>query len=151
MVASFLLSSTLVPVLSVWLQRGHNGGATHADAFKRLAAGYASLLKPLVSARGLVLLVYVGLVAAAFYFIAPKVGTELFPKVDAGQIQLRLRASPGTPLEKTEAIALRVLELIQREAGADKVAMSIGLVGVHAQTYPINLIYQWNAGTQEGV
>ncbi|MEQ2007113.1 MAG: efflux RND transporter permease subunit, partial [Limisphaerales bacterium] len=57
----------------------------------------------------------------------------------------------GTQLAQTETIALRLLDLIKREVGADNVLISIGLVGVHAQTYPINLIYQWNAGTQEGV
>jgi multidrug efflux pump subunit AcrB len=109
------------------------------------------LLRPLLSARWLVVLVYLAVALGGLWLLAPRLGTEIFPKVDAGQIQLRLRAAPGTQLEKTEAIALRVLDLIKREAGADNVLMSIGLVGVHAQTYPINLIYQWNAGTQEGV
>ena len=65
-------------------------------------------------------------------------------------VRLALRR-PLTILVAVIAIALGVLELIQREAGPDNVAMTIGLVGVHAQTYPINLIYLWNAGTQEGV
>ncbi len=180
MVASFVLSSTLVPVLSVWLLRGaqHRGAqaaglpdaaarrivpnsiqsenesrraASTAREPRALPDAYASLLRPLFAARWLVLLVYLGLAAGALWFLAPRLGTELFPKVDAGQLQLRLRAAPGTQLAKTETIALRLLELIAREAGPENVAMTIGLVGVHAQTYPINLIYQWNAGTQEGV
>jgi|APGre2960657505_1045072.scaffolds.fasta_scaffold04075_4 multidrug efflux pump subunit AcrB len=180
MVASFVLSSTLVPVLSVWLLRGaqHRGAqaaglpdaaarrivpnsiqsenesqraASTAREPRALPDAYASLLRPLLAARWLVLLVYLGLAAGALYFIAPKLGTELFPKVDAGQIQLRLRATPGTQLEKTEAIALRVLDLIKREAGPNNVQMSIGLVGVHAANYPVNLIHQWNAGPEEGV
>ena len=180
MVASFVLSSTLVPVLSVWLLRGaqHRGAqaaglpdaaarrivpnsiqsenesrraASTAREPRALPDAYASLLRPLLAARWLVLLVYLGLAAGALWFLAPRLGTELFPKVDAGQLQLRLRAAPGTQLAKTETIALRLLELIAREAGPENVAMTIGLVGVHAQTYPINLIYQWNAGTQEGV
>ncbi len=44
-----------------------------------------------------------------------------------------------------------MLELIKREAGPDNVQMSIGLVGVHAANYPVNLIHQWNAGPEEGV
>ena len=159
MVASFVLSSTLVPVLSVWLLRsaGFQHGAKEAAQDQRavLEAGapsaYASLLRPLLAARWLVLLVYLGLTVAALWLIFPRLGTELFPKVDAGQIQVRLRATPGTQLQATEAIALRVLDLIKREAGPDNVLISIGLLGVHAQTYPINLIYQWNAGPEEGV
>ena len=151
MVASFVLSSTLVPVLSVWLLRGHESETHEAGFFGRMTAVYAALVKPLVSARWLVLMVYLGVAAAALWLITPRLGTEIFPKVDAGQIQLRLRATPGTQLEKTEAIALRVLDLIKREAGPDNVQMSIGLVGVHAANYPVNLIHQWNAGPEEGV
>ena len=165
MVASFVLSSTLVPVLSVWLLRGHAAAEvrrrtpTTPEEIRPLtsaatapgASAYSQLLAPLLSARWLVLLVYLALAAAAFVLIVPRLGTEIFPKVDASQLQLRLRAAPGTQLQATEAIALRLLDLIKREAGPDNVAITIGLVGVHAQTYPINLIYQWNAGTQEGV
>ena len=147
MVASFVLSTTLVPVLSVWLLRGHEPGVKEVKG----SPAYASLLRPLLSARWLVLLVYLGLTAGALWLVTPRLGTEIFPKVDAGQIQLRLRATPGTQLEKTEAIALRVLDLIKREAGPDNVQMSIGLVGVHAANYPVNLIHQWNAGPEEGV
>ncbi len=175
MVASFVLSSTLVPVLSVWFLRGAHASGVPDEASRRVAStaiqsedesrrgtstaretralpnAYASLLRPLLSARWLVVPVYLAAAAAALWLLAPRLGTEIFPKVDAGQLQLRLRAAPGTQLDKTEAVALRLLDLIKREAGADNVLMSIGLIGVHAQTYPINLIYQWNAGTEEGV
>ncbi len=162
MVASFVLSSTLVPVLSVWLLRsaglrpgakdapdGHAGSETGAPS--ALARAYAAVVGPLLAARWLVLLVYLGGAAVGLWFLGPRLGTEIFPKVDAGQIQLRLRAAPGTQLEKTEGIALRVLDLIKREAGAENVVMSIGLVGVHAANYPVNLIHQWNAGPEEAV
>ncbi|MEQ1854030.1 MAG: efflux RND transporter permease subunit, partial [Chthoniobacteraceae bacterium] len=49
----------------------------------------------------------------------------------------------------TEKMALRALDLIQREAGADHIGMTLGLVGVHAQNYPVNLIHQWNGGPEE--
>ena len=168
MVASFVLSSTLVPVLSVWLLRGaHASGAAVSAASSPatgtvarpqaggtpapLASAYASFLRPLLTARWLLVPLYLAAALGGLWLLAPRLGTEIFPKVDAGQIQLRLRAAPGTQLEKTEAIALRVLDLIKREAGPDNVQMSIGLVGVHAANYPVNLIHQWNAGPEEGV
>ena len=43
--------------------------------------------------------------------LAPRLGVELFPSVDAGQLQLRLRAPTGTRIERTELLALRVLDL----------------------------------------
>ena len=80
---------------------------------------------------------------------ADRLGTEIFPQVDAGQLRLRLRAPAGTQVERTEALALQALELIKQEAGADNVALTLGFVGVHAPSYPINLIYQWNGGPDE--
>ena len=171
MIASFILSSTLVPILSVWFLRsaGFRRGANettpddravleagvsfvHDPSFiRKLQSAYAAMLRPIVAARWALVLVYLVASLGIVWFVGRNLGTEIFPKVDAGQIQLRLRAAPGAHLDRTEAVALRVLELIKREAGADNVLISIGLVGVHAQTYPINLIYQWNAGTQEGV
>src|SRR5206468_2558508 len=84
-------------------------------------------------------------------FVGRQIGTEIFPRVDAGQLQLRLRAPSGTRVEGTEAIALEVLELIKKEVGAENVAISLGFVGVHAPSYPINLVYLWNGGSEEGV
>jgi multidrug efflux pump subunit AcrB len=83
--------------------------------------------------------------------LAPGVASEIFPKVDAGQIQLRFRAEPGTPVEVTEKIARRILDVLAEEAGQDQVRMTMGLVGVHASNYPVNLIHQWNSGPEEGV
>jgi multidrug efflux pump subunit AcrB len=72
--------------------------------------------------------------------------------VDAGQLQLRLRAPAGTPVEDTEKIAQRVLAMVAgRAGGADKVAVTMGLIGVHAPNYPVNLIHQWNSGPGEAV
>jgi multidrug efflux pump subunit AcrB len=48
-------------------------------------------------------------------------------------------------------MALQALELIKREAGPDNVEITLGFVGVHAPSYPINLIYLWNGGSEEGV
>jgi multidrug efflux pump subunit AcrB len=41
--------------------------------------------------------------------------------------------------------------MIKQEAGAENIAITLGLVGVHAPSYPINLIYLWNGGSEEGV
>ena len=83
--------------------------------------------------------------------IGPRLGTEIFPKVSAGQLQIRLRAPTGTHVTNTEAIALQTLDLIKNEVGSNNVAITLGFVGVHAPSYPINLIYLWNGGSEEGV
>ena len=154
MIASFLLSSTLVPVLSVWFLRRHPVpvSSTSTSDFKlaRSAGLYAALVRPFIAARWHVLPIYL---AAAFGLVAvfgPRLGLEIFPQVDSGQLAIRFRGAAGTKVEKTEAVAKQILDVINREAGAANVALTIGLVGVHASNYPVNLIYLFNTGPEEG-
>ena len=155
MVASYLLSSTLVPILSVWVLRGHPsavGGQTPAETtFARFQGRYAGLLRGVVRWRWLVVAVYLVAAGVIIVFVGRRLGTEIFPSVEAGQLQVRLRAPAGTQIESTEAVALRVLDLIKQEAGPQNVDITLGFVGVHGANYPINLIYLWNGGPEEGV
>src|SRR5262249_2712031 len=82
----------------------------------------------------------------------PGLGTEIFPKVDSGQFQLRVRAPDGSALEETEKLAQDVLEEIARQAGGEQnVDITVSLVGTASYNYPINAIYLWTAGPQEAV
>src|SRR5438477_9496277 len=82
----------------------------------------------------------------------PGLGTEIFPKVDSGQFQLRVRAPDGSALEDTEALAKDALEEIARQAGGEQnVDISVTLVGTASYNYPINAIYLWTSGPQEAV
>jgi multidrug efflux pump subunit AcrB len=83
--------------------------------------------------------------------VGRRLGTEIFPRVDAGQLQLRLRAPTGTQIDGTEAVALRALDLIGQEVGPRNIQISLGFLGVHGASYPINFIYLWNGGPEEGV
>lgn len=152
MVASYLLSSTLVPVLSVWIlrthpPRGHEGKTTR---FERLQARYGRMVDALVGWRWVLVPIYIAGAALTVWLAGSRVGVDIFPKSDAAQLALRLRAPVGTRVESTEKIALQVLEIIKREAGPANVGLTMGLVGVHAPNYPINLIFLWNGGPEEG-
>ena len=155
MVASYLLASTFVPVISTWIIRGHRPeGSPQAGkrySFARFQSSYQKALQKVVAVRWLVLIAY--LLASVFLIIAvgSNLGREIFPKVDTGQLQLRLRAPAGTHVTGTEAIALEVLDLIKREVGEKNVAVTLGFVGVHTPSYPISLVYLWNGGSEEGV
>src|SRR5207302_3998115 len=121
-------------------------------AFARFRNRYTRLIRAMVSARVIVALTYAAVSVLILVLLIPRLGTEIFPQVDAGQLQLRLRAPAGTRVEATEKIALEVLDLIKDEAGgADRVDVTLGLVGVHPPNYPINLIYLWNGGSDEAV
>ena len=93
MLASYILSSTFVPVLSVWLLR-HAHAARIPEAWSsRLRGRFRGMLERLVRARRMLVLGVSGRVRRdRRSSSAARLGTEIFPLVDAGEFRLRLRA-----------------------------------------------------------
>jgi multidrug efflux pump subunit AcrB len=146
--ASFVLSSTLVPVLSVWLLRR---ASAHEESAGPLTRAYEALAKVAVGMRWILVPAYLGGCALIVLSLGPFLNAEIFPKTDTGQFALRFRAPSGTQVAITEGIAKQILATIAREAGGtDKVAMTIGMVGVHNASFPVNLVHLWNGGPEEG-
>ena len=150
MAASFILALTLVPVLYVWIGGEHHG-EREGGFFDRLRASYRRLVGTFVRLRLVVLAVYLVVSAATVYFVGGALGTEIFPSADSGQIQVRLRAPTGTRVERTEAMALKVLDTIAQAVGPDNVLASLGFVGSQPSSYPVNTIYLWTSGPHEAV
>jgi multidrug efflux pump subunit AcrB len=146
MISSYLLSSTLVPVLSAWLLRAGSG---HRES--RLVRLYGWYLEGALRFRWPLAAVYTLSAAALLFLLYPRLGTEVFPETRGDQFQLRLRAATGTRIERTELIALKALELVQAEAGKDSVAISTGFIGVQPASYPINTIHLFTSGPHEAV
>jgi len=155
MVTSYFLSSTFVPVLSVWLlqhEPGHSDVPTDDPGFfAGLRSRYDGAVEWVLAMRWPVIAGYVIIAAVVIFFVGNQVGTEIFPTVDAGQFQLRLRAPTGTRIERTEEIAVKALDLIKEKVGADNVAITVGYVGVVPSSFPINSVYQWMSGPQEAI
>jgi multidrug efflux pump subunit AcrB len=154
MMTSYLLSSTFVPVLSVWLLRHEHqsqGASSGRFSFTRLRAGYAGTLRALMRLRWISASAYLAIAALVIWLVGGQVGREIFPTVDSGQFQLRLRAPTGTRIEITEQLAVRALEVIKQKVGADNVAISVGYVGLIPSSYPINTIFLWTSGPEEAV
>src|SRR5688572_29745164 len=155
MIASFLLASSLVPVLSVWLLgRRHDTAATAAhrtDWVERIRHRLAALLQRVAPARVLSVVVYVLVTVGVVAAIGPRLGREIFPPSGVKQFQLRFRAPAGTKFESTERLGRDVLDEIAQAAGADNVEITLGYVGVQPSSYPINTIFLWTGGSHEGV
>ena len=143
MIASYLLSSTIVPILSIWW---HSEPKKHTEFKPASESRLRWLFLPSLTTRHILVPAYLAGTIFAISIIVPFLGTEIFPQIDAGQLQLRLRAPTATRLETTEQIAMRTLAIIAEEA---PIATSMGLIGVHAPNYPVNLIHQWNSGPEE--
>ncbi len=151
MIASFILSSTLVPILSVWLLKGHTSEVHDASFIGKMQKNYTGVLRSVVALRWPLAIVYVVVAGLVVWFVGSRLGTEIFPKTDTGQFALRFRNPSGTQVGITEQTAQKILATIAREAGGeDKVEISIGMVGVHNSSFPVNLVHLWNGGPEEG-
>jgi multidrug efflux pump subunit AcrB len=151
MLASYVLSSTLVPVLANWLlpERAAAGeDPLLGRIYARLQGGLLRLRWPL---SGLYLAVAAAVVAWGVTRAERSLGTDIFPAVDTGFLQLRLRAPTGTRVERTELVTLQVLDAIREEAGPGNVAITLDFTGVQPASYPVNTIHLWTSGPQEAV
>jgi multidrug efflux pump subunit AcrB len=97
------------------------------------------------------LAVYLVIAAGTVHFVGGALGTEIFPSADSGQIQVRLRAPTGTRVERTERMALQVLDTVAATVGPENVQASLGFVGSQPPSYPVNLIHLWTGGPHEAV
>lgn len=148
--ASYVLSSTLVPVLATWWLHTHQAG-TAPSAFERLRDRYQGTVRRVLALRFVVVGGYLIACAIVLTLLLPAIGSELFPVTGSDQLQLRLRAPVGTRIERTEPITLKVLDAVKAEVGEGNVRISTAFIGVQPPNYPINTIYLWTSGPHEAV
>jgi multidrug efflux pump subunit AcrB len=173
MTASFLLSQTFVPVLANWLLKEHKhypevpalalddretaavveeGRHPHREtSFDRFKIRYTGWLEKIMDRGGLWTTVYLAgsciLIGVAFWAI----GTDILPKANSHQFQLRLRATDGTRVERTEEITLKVLDVIRKEVGEEHIAITSAYVGNVPTSYGTSQIFVFNSGPHEAV
>jgi multidrug efflux pump subunit AcrB len=151
MIASYLLSSSLVPVFSTWLMREAHRGEEHEGIFGHLRSFYERYLRLVLRFRRPLVLVYLAGAFGLLYVLLPRMGTELFPDANAPLLRVRLRAPAGTRIEETERIVLRALNVIQKGAGKDNVQITSDFMGVVPPSYPVDLIHLFTSGPQEAI
>ncbi len=161
MIASYVLSRTLVPMMADLMLRGEKGHATHpasqsshADpsdrpsafnrGFERFQGSYLRALKWSLDHRMAVFVVFLLTVGVTVAMI-PFVGRDFFPRVDAGQIKLHLRAPAGSRLEETERIAAETEAIVRRLIPEAEIGTVISNVGLTSERY--NFIFTDNAAT----
>src|SRR5215472_12165077 len=148
MLASYVLSRTLVPTLAkYWLQlhEGHTGAPRHLAQhlqrrfeqwFFRIRERYHDLLARALAAGPRFALPFLGAMAATALLafplgrFLPGLGQDFFPRVDAGQIKLHLRAATGVRIEETAALCDRIEATIRSVIPAREVATIVDNIGV---------------------
>ncbi len=155
MIASFLLSSSLLPVLFLWVHRNLERGRKALIAgrwdFDRVRDRWGAFLTQVGKLRWPVLAVYAGMVLAIILLLGPQLAQELFPSVGATQFRLRFDAPTGTRAEETERLVTGVLDEIRQAVGAQNVLITLGYVGTQGASYPINTVFLWTSGPHEAV
>src|SRR5205823_1315948 len=152
MLASYLLSRTLVPVMVKYLIRGHEGEKPPSNFFTRIQESFNRRFENLrqryvnglawsLQNRLTVFILFAVLVGSAFA-ILPVVGRDFFPTVDAGQFRLHVNAPPGTRLEESEQIFSRVEDVIREVVPPNDLAMVLDNIGT---PNGINLAFGDNA------
>jgi CzcA family heavy metal efflux pump len=156
MLASYLLSRTVVPTLVMYFLRHHvhetgteaRGwfGRFHAgfeSGFERLRNAYRNWLNACLHHRGLFAICFLGFCVASC-FLTPFLGQDFFPKVDAGQMRLHVRAKTGTRVEQTAALCDHVEEVIRQTIPRQELESVVDNIGL--PTSGINVSYN-NGGT----
>ncbi len=156
MLASYVLSRTLVPTMAMFLLRAHGGHRGKPSpwniaarfqiwfqgAFDAARDAYHALLKRLIAAPGLFLPLFLGACAAVFA-LYPWLGQDFFPTSDAGQIKLHIRTKTGMRIEETAAVCDRVEQAIRRAVPPAEVSSIIDNIGLPYSS--INLSYSTSA------
>ncbi|MEO1354802.1 MAG: efflux RND transporter permease subunit, partial [Pseudomonadota bacterium] len=158
MLASYVLSRTLVPTLVMMLMTGHTDDAKKPgprlttfgriyEAFNRqfehMRGNYAAVLGGLLERRRVFALSFLGFcVASCALFLV--LGRDFFPDVDAGQIRLHMRAPSGMRIEETARLADEVETAIRQIIPKNELSTILDNLGV--PNSGINLSYS-NAGT----
>jgi multidrug efflux pump subunit AcrB len=141
MMASYILSRTLVPTLAMYLLKSKEGGSGQSknplvrfqQAFERgfesLRHSYQGVLASLVQHRAVFIPVFLALCLAAFLLV-PWLGRNFFPTSDSGQFILHLRAKSGTRIEETARLCDLVESSVRQQIPAqemDNILDNIGL------------------------
>ena len=155
MISSYLLSSTFVPIMSVYLlkhKKNERRGAKRAWHLSTESADGYHRDRGLVRSRcaGLSLRSIWCACGVVLALSGLQVGTELFPQIDQGEFVLRFRPPPGSSFELTREMGLKCLQEIEHEAGTDNISITMGFVGQVAPNFGIDNMVLFMRGPDDG-
>jgi multidrug efflux pump subunit AcrB len=151
--ASYLLSSSLVPVLGNWIlkQEGNAAGHPKEERFDRFRKRFQAVLERIMAFPKLLLGAYALVAVLIIVLLGPRLAQEIFPSSASTQFRLRIDAPDGTRVAVTEALVQKVLAAITREAGAGNLDLTLGYIGTQPSSYPINTVFLWTSGSQQAI
>ena len=150
MIASYLLSSTFVPIMSVALLKHMGHHDEDRGLFARFLKVYRKTVRSFVGLRWLLVPAYLAGCGLILWLLGTQIGTELFPQIDSGQFVLRFRPPPGSNFELTREMAVKCLEEIEHEAKPENIQITMGFVGQVAPNFGIDNMVLFMRGPDDG-
>ena len=141
MLASYLLSRTLIPTLVMYIMRGHEHRAEAPKSFlgrfqrgferkfEDFRRSYEQLLETTLEHRGVFVLFFLAfclLSLGLFMFL----GQDFFPQVDAGLLRLHVRARPGLRVEETARLCDEIEAVLRQEIPKDELQTVLDNIGL---------------------
>ena len=156
MLASYLLSRTIVPTMAKYLLRGEKVGHQQTDqnffvrlqkkfeaAFEKFRESYRAMLERCLEHRRAFLMLFFAACVGSLGLLIPWLGQDFFPQVDAGSFKLHLRGPTGMRIEDTAFLCDQVENSIRRQIPLTEVASIIDNIGLPYSG--INLSYSNSA------
>jgi multidrug efflux pump subunit AcrB len=161
MLASYVLSRTLVPTLSLYWLKKHDHHAEPTGPlgrfqagfekrFERIREGYRGALETAESHRGLFAILFFASCALSVALLVPWLGRDFFPYVDGGQIKLHFHAQTGLRIEETARLADGIEDVIRQAIPKQELGSVVDTLGLPYSG--INLSYSNTGviGTSDG-
>jgi CzcA family heavy metal efflux pump len=159
MLASYLLSRTLVPTMAKYMLHEHDDALTARKrasrnpftqfqilfeaGFERFRHGYLRVLTLCVDHARMFLSAFMAFAVASLVLLIPWLGQDFFPTVDSGQFKIHVRAHTGTRIEETAALCDHVDRTIRQVIPADEIVTIVDNIGLPYSA--LNLSYSTSA------
>jgi multidrug efflux pump subunit AcrB len=159
MLASYLLSRTVVPTMAKYLLHEHDDALAMRKqisrnpftrfqlafeaGFDRFRRFYVRLLTLCVDHAPVFLILFLAFTLVSLGVLSPWLGQDFFPSVDAGQFKIHLRTRTGTRIEETAALCDHVDATIRENIPADEVVTIVDNIGLPYSG--LNLSYSTSA------
>ena len=159
MLASYLLSRTVVPTMARYLLKEHDEEEAQRKQrsrnplvrfqlafernFERMRHGYVRLLTFCVDRAAAFIVVFLILAVGSVLALTPWLGADFFPSVDSGQFVIHVRAHTGTRIEETAALCDRVEQTIREQIPAHELSTIVDNIGLPYSS--LNLSYSVSA------
>src|SRR5579883_2888092 len=159
MLASYLLSRTVVPTMAKYLLQEHDDDAIERRQqsrnpfvrfqlgfehyFEKFRNGYRRLLQMCIAHSAVFLILFLVFCAGTAVILYPFLGQDFFPSVDAGQFKIHVRAHTGTRIEETAALCDRIDATIRSQIPPSELVTILDNIGLPNSS--LNLSYSTSA------